>query len=98
MLRKSNTEFKVLIHQFKEVQTSLNFDSALTLLEKLHILAQPDALPHFYVHFLMLKLAIKFKIYKEVLGQIPRLILAIPGSLLGLAPKRNVGSTKMGIF
>lgn len=61
-------------------------------------MAQPYAWPHFSVHWKMFELAIEFRVWKEFLGQIPRLFLAVPGSLLGKAPKGNVGSTKMGIF
>lgn len=34
----------------------------------------------------------------EILGQIPRIILAIPGSLTGLAPKGNTGGSNVGSF
>lgn len=74
------------------------YQVALGLLEEAHIISQPYALPHLRVHWAMFLIAFKHSDYKEVVGQIPRLILAIPGSLLGLAPKGNVGSTKMGIF
>lgn len=75
-----------------------DYEEALTILEKAHLEAQPYAWPHFCVHWKMFVLAIKFRVWKEVWGQIPRLFLAIPGSLLGKAPKGNVGSTRMGIF
>lgn len=74
------------------------YGQALTLLEEAHLLAQPYAGPHVYVHWKMLLLAMKFKVWKEFMGQIPRIFLAAPGSLLGKSPKGNVGSTKMGIF
>ena len=35
---------------------------------------------------------------KELLGQIPRILLAIPGSLTGKAPLGNVGGARVGIF
>lgn len=68
------------------------------MLEKAHLLTQPFAKPHLYVHWLMLRLALKHGMYKEFFGQIPRLILAMPGSWTGKAPRGNLGSTKMGIF
>lgn len=74
------------------------YESALSLLEEAHLRSQAFAIPHFKVHWEMLKLSLCFKVWKEVFGQIPRLILAIPGSLSGKFPKGNVGSTKMGIF
>lgn len=53
---------------------------------------------HLLVHLEMFWLAVKYRQWGEVLGQIPRIILAVPGSLLKLAPAGNVGSTRMGIF
>lgn len=75
-----------------------DYNGALKILEDEHVRVQFLAIPHFMVHWKMLKLALKFRQWTEFLGQIPRLILAIPGSLTGRAPKGNVGSTKMGIF
>jgi len=84
----------------KKIAASKNqsYEVALSFLEEAHIISQPYAWPHLYVHWEMFLLAFKHKNWKEVIGQIPRLILAIPGSLTGKAPKGNVGSTRMGIF
>ena len=75
-----------------------DYEDQLELLEKAHLIAQPQAVPHFLIHWKMFKLAFRYKQWSEVFGQIPRLFLAMPGSWLGRAPKGNVGSTKMGIF
>lgn len=75
-----------------------NYEKELELLEHAHVEFQMDAIKHTKIHIQMLLLALNHKVWKEVIGQIPRIILAIPGSLLGVAPKGNVGSTKMGIF
>lgn len=74
------------------------YEQAMALLEEAHILSQPHAWPHLYVHWKMFSLAYEFKKWSECLGQIPRLLLAVPGSITGKAPKGNVGSTRMGIF
>ncbi len=74
------------------------YDPELLELEKEHLLLQAKAWPHTHVHWKMLRLALRYRVWKEVLRQIPRLFLAAPGSILGKAPKGNVGSTKMGIF
>lgn len=76
----------------------MNYDDQLTILEQEHIKYQLDAWMHFKVHWKMFMLASKHGDWKEVLGQVPRLILAMPGSWSGKAPRGNVGSTKMGIF
>lgn len=76
----------------------IEYEKEMEALEKEHLLFQLKSIPHFNVHWKMLRLAYRFKNWNEFWGQIPRLILAIPGSLTGKAPKGNVGSTKMGIF
>lgn len=91
-------EIKEMLRTSSELKKTKGYEEALSILEKAHLVAQPYALPHFYVHWKMFELAKEFRVWKEFLGQIPRLFLAIPGSLLGMAPKGNVGSTKMGIF
>lgn len=85
----------VLVNQSKQGNS---YDERLEKLEKAHVISQPFAFIHFYVHWKMLLLAWHFGVWPEVFGQIPRLVLAMPGSWLGKAPQGNVGSTKMGIF
>jgi hypothetical protein len=46
----------------------------------------------------MLLLALRVFDLKEMLGQIPRILLAAPGSLLGKAPRGNTGRSNVGIF
>ena len=62
------------------------YEVSLRLLEEAHVLTQPFAGPHFHVHWKMFHLAFEFGNWKELIGQIPRLLLAIPGSLLSRAP------------
>ncbi len=83
---------------YKSISTNANYELALIKLEVEHVTFQKSPIIHFKIHYQMFCLALKHRKYNEVLGQIPRLLLAIPGSILGLAPKGNVGSTKMGIF
>jgi len=92
------TSLAPLIREAHEAEATVGYTGALDALERAHLLSQPFPGPHVYVHWLMFRLAFRHGVYKEVLGQIPRLILAMPGSWLGKAPKGNVGSTKMGIF
>ena len=93
-----STSHKVYQMISQSRKTPESYEIRLILLEKAHLISQPLALPHFIVHWEMLKLALRFKQWREFFGQIPRLFLAMPGSWLGKAPKGNVGSTKMGIF
>lgn len=67
-------------------------------LERAHILGQFHALRHLWVHILMIRFSIIHFRVREFLGQIPRIILAVPGSITGLAPKGNTGGASVGIF
>jgi hypothetical protein len=73
-------------------------DAAWVALERAHILSQAFAWPHTRVHWEMFKLGISQRRWQEILGQIPRLVLAAPGSLLGKAPIGNTGRSTVGIF
>ena len=67
-------------------------------LERAHILSQPYAWLHIYVHIKMILFSLRRGNFKEVIAQIPRILLAGPGSLFGLAPKGNTGGGNVGIF
>lgn len=67
-------------------------------LERAHILSQASAWRHFAVHFSMFGAAIACRDFREVVAQIPRLILAIPSSLLGSDPIGNTGRANVGMF
>ena len=79
-------------------RTNENCNQEWHHLERAHILGQFRSLRHFYVHLLMIRFGLVHRKFGEVLGQIPRIILAIPGSLTGLAPKGNTGGSSVGIF
>lgn len=82
----------------RKARRSGNSEQEWGHLERAHILGQFQSLKHFYVHILMMRFSIvHFKVY-EFLGQIPRILLAVPGSLAGLAPKGNTGGSNVGIF
>ncbi|AUN97692.1 hypothetical protein C0V70_06115 [Bacteriovorax stolpii] len=83
---------------YKQNYDFKSFEQCWEHLERAHILGQFSWKDHFFVHIKMFTLAVRSRNVGEIIGQIPRLILAIPGSLLGKAPKGNIGSSKVGIF
>lgn len=95
---------KVKIHFESELAQALDFirskdlESAWTALARAHILGQFDAIPHLRVHWHMFRLGLLSLNVQEIAGQIPRMILAIPGSITGKAPKGNTGLSNVGIF
>lgn len=82
----------------REAEMKSGYEDALIVLEGAHVTYQLRPVIHFKVHWHMFSLALRHKQWREVTGQVPRMILAIPGSIFKLAPKGNIGSTKMGIF
>lgn len=75
-----------------------NHSEAWQALARAHILGQFYSWPHLVVHWLMFCQGLRTLNMNEIIGQIPRLLLAIPGSLTGKAPRGNTGLSNVGIF
>ncbi len=75
-----------------------DFAMAWSRLERAHILSQAHAGPHVGVHLRMAGFAFRRRDLRELLGQIPRILLAAPGSWTGRAPRGNTGGADIGIF
>lgn len=90
--------FENEILKFKEALSNQSIKEGWTYLERAHVIGQFNWKKHFYVHILMIIYALRTKNIKEFMGQVPRLILTIPGSVLHKAPVGNVGTTRIGIF
>lgn len=73
-------------------------ESAWRALELAHVLTQPYVWPHIRNHFVMFRYAWTTGNWSELRAQIPRLLLAGPGSLTGRAPRGNPGTRRVGIF
>ncbi len=78
--------------------TSVNTEEKWNHLARAHIIGQFDSYAHLLVHWKMFKLGIKTSNWQEIFGQIPRMILSIPGSLTKKAPLGNTGLSNVGIF
>lgn len=75
-----------------------NYAGVWRHLERAHIVSQSSAWRHFCVHFVMFGYALtRFDLF-EALGQVPRMLLAVPSSLLGKAPRGNTGRSNVGMF
>jgi len=60
-------------------------------LERAHILGQSYPFEHTEVHWKMLGFGIKIKNWKEILGQVPRLLVGGVKSFVGKIPVGNTG-------
>lgn len=98
MTKYIHTVVEDLLNKSTNTQNSNDGSIAWLNLEEAHILSQPFAVLHIKIHWNMLRLAIKEKNLKEVLGQVIRLILAGPGSLLKKYPVGNTGRSNVSMF
>lgn len=64
-------------------------------LERAHILGQPYPVAHTAVHWKMLGFGIKIKSGKEIIGQIPRLLVGGVKSFVGKIPVGNTGGANV---
>lgn len=72
--------------------------NAWALLAKAHVISQPFAWSHTLVHWQMLSLALRTRNFREIAGQIFRLLVAAPGSVLKKYPKGNPGTSDVSAF
>lgn len=86
------------LRQSVEAEARGELPAAWGLLERAHVLSQAHAGAHLRVHGKMFAFAWRRGDVRELLGQVPRLLLAGPGSLLGRAPRGNTGGARVGIF
>ena len=64
-------------------------------LERAHILSQPIARAHVRTHVAMLRVAARRRDWREIRGQLLRVVVAGPGSLTGRYPVGNTGGANV---
>ena len=72
-----------------------NLHLAWKQLERAHIIGQSWFVQHTYVHWLMLRFGIRMKNKKEILGQLPRLLIGGVKSFVGKIPTGNTGGANV---
>ena len=72
-----------------------NMVRAWTHLERAHIIGQKYPFAHSLVHWEMLKFGFKIKNFKEIVGQVPRLIFGGVKSFVGKVPVGNPGGANV---
>ena len=82
--------------EMAEKYSSMNdFGSSWYHLERAHILGQPYPYQHTLVHWKMLLFGIKIKDAREIIGQIPRLLIGGIKSFVGEIPVGNTGGANV---
>ena len=83
------------LESYSEHFVNSNLQNAWHHLERAHIIGQQYPYQHIYVHFKMLKFGIKIKSAKEIIGQIPRLLVGGIKSFVGKIPVGNPGGANV---
>ncbi len=85
------SELKAATKTFNEK----HFQVSWRHLERAHILGQPYPFQHTVVHWKMFVFGVKLKNWKEVIGQIPRLLVGGVKSFVGKIPIGNTGGANV---
>lgn len=72
-----------------------NLQVAWRHLERAHIIGQPWAVEHSQAHWKMLQFAFRIKDTKEIIGQLPRLLVGGVKSFVGNIPVGNTGGANV---
>jgi len=72
-----------------------NFFQSWQHLERAHILGQPYPYHHSLVHWRMLLFGIRTKNTREIIGQVPRLLVGGVKSFVGVVPVGNTGGANV---
>jgi len=75
-----------------------DLDSAFRCLERAHVLGQAITYEHTRVHFLMLKIGWKRGDWREIFGQIFRIVGASTKTPFGIYPSGNTGGSYVSPF
>ncbi len=71
------------------------FDTSFHHFERAHVLGQHYVMPHVRTHIWMLVIGLRTGNFKEVMGQLLRVPLAIIGSATGKVPLGNTGGANV---
>ena len=93
-LRSAITE---VFHEAGLAMRAQDFHAAYRWIERAHILTQRMPLAHAKCHWLLLKLGLLTKDWREVMGQIPRIVAALLFSKIWV-PVGNTGRARVSAF
>lgn len=83
------------LNLYREKLAMVHFQEAWRHLERAHILGQPYPYQHSEVHWLMLRFGFLIKDWKEIQGQILRLLVGGIKSFVGKVPVGNTGGANV---
>lgn len=87
--------FKEALDLYAKAMLQKNLIEAWHQLERAHVIGQAYPYQHSLVHWEMLVFGCKIKSVKEILGQIPRLLVGGVKSFVGTIPVGNTGGANV---
>lgn len=95
MSPKLQTAFATEMMLSSKAYAASDWDRAFHHLERAHILGQRDFSAHLKTHYGMLKIGFVKQDWREVSGQILRIVAVFPASLVGWVPIGNTGGANV---
>lgn len=86
------------IERAEKLVAENDLESAFQHLERAHVLGQAITYEHTRVHFLMLKIGLKRRDWREIFGQIFRIIGSATKTPFGIYPAGNTGGANVSPF
>tara|TARA_B100000508_G_scaffold140547_1_gene141996 strand:- start:14 stop:382 length:369 start_codon:yes stop_codon:yes gene_type:complete len=83
------------LNAYREALGKNDLPKAWRHLERSHVIGQAYPYEHSYIHWKMLLFGIHIKSGKEILGQIPRLLVGGVKSFIGTIPVGNTGGSNV---
>lgn len=87
--------YRTELENYRSELAKGNLQIAWRYLERAHILGQPWPREHTHVHWIMLKFGFRIKNSREIIGQIPRLLVGGVKSFVGNIPIGNTGGANV---
>lgn len=87
--------YQIELKNYQQEIINGNLEKAWTHLERAHVIGQKYPIEHSFTHWKMLLFGIKIKNSKEIIGQLPRLILGGVKSFIGTVPIGNTGGANV---
>ncbi|MBC7948548.1 MAG: DUF3703 domain-containing protein [Chitinophagaceae bacterium] len=95
MPRGLRNYYQLELESYNRELSISNLPAAWRHLERAHILGQAWFTEHTHVHWLMLKFGIRIKNRREIIGQLPRLLVGGVKSFVGAIPTGNTGGANV---
>lgn len=87
--------YKSALMLYRELVAQGQLQLAWNQLERAHVIGQAYPYEHTEVHWMMLKFGWRIKSMREILGQIPRLLVGGVKSFVGVIPVGNTGGANV---